>query len=245
MRHPTTTRYQEDADADGWAETRVSAMRVELQAWRSQEQRLHVALRSEAALCQALREHVDLEEAARCRAQEEAVSERRSEEVVAQRSQQVRSAVARARQGTEKLAELMGVLRQAQSLAPSLQEEVEKLELEERQAQVSKWWAEKRWQDAARDLKLLEDQRQEVWLEEKETQLRMEEFSEQLTACQDKSVEMCRKQMQMRLELDEEHRQTRRLQRFRTPRDERMQETLLRHKSYAFALAANDGAPPG
>lgn len=65
------------------------------------------------------------------------------------------------------------------------------------------------------------------------------------TACQDKSVEMCRKQMQMRLELDEEHRQTRRLQRFRTPRDERMQETLLRHKSYAFALAANDGAPPG
>ena len=35
-----------------------------------QEQRLHVALRSEAALCQALRAHLDLEEAARCRAQE-------------------------------------------------------------------------------------------------------------------------------------------------------------------------------
>eukprot|EP00435_Cladocopium_sp_Y103_P041188 s2676_g11.t1 len=51
-----------------------------------------------------------------------------------------------------------------------------------------------------------------------------------LTACQDESVEMCRKQMQMRLELDEEHRQTRRLGRLnRTPRDERMQERKKLH----------------
>eukprot|EP00435_Cladocopium_sp_Y103_P035703 s2676_g9.t1 len=173
----------------------VYLMRVEVQAWRYQEQRLHVALSSEAALCRALRAHVDLEEAARCRAQEEAMSERRSEEAVAQRSQQVRSAVARARRGTEKLAELMAVLRQAQSSAPNLQEEVEKLELEERQAQVSKWWAEKRWQDAAHNLHLLEDQRQEVWLEEKETQLRMEEFSEQLNLTE--VVELVRQDLNM------------------------------------------------
>eukprot|EP00434_Breviolum_minutum_P033051 symbB.v1.2.029239.t1/scaffold3175.1/size97379/6 len=66
---------------------------------------------------------------------------------MAQRARQVRGAVASAKEATEKLVRVMTSLRQAGSAAPKLHEEVKQLELEERQAAISKWWTQKRWQE--------------------------------------------------------------------------------------------------
>ncbi|CAK9068528.1 unnamed protein product [Durusdinium trenchii] len=225
------------------AETRASALRVEIAAWQLQEKRLSAEQTSEAAACRRLRERLASEELGRSRAQEAAIDERRSEAWAAQRSLQVHHGLARAKRAAAELRQLWrNSVDEGMHTEPEKQEDLRQLELEEREAEVSAWWSRKRLQDLQREVEDLEEHRHEMMAEKQLLRLKEEEYTQQLRACQVEAERVAVQEENARVELvDNTRHYMSRARRNRKlveqlRRDE--EALMLRQKSYAFALAA-------